>query len=108
MPTVHGLVVVHDGRLQLCLNEFAQKIELFRKSQLVLNFGRAVLDPPALEASGEAISLRSGISRKNDEDILDELYRQTGNRYVTVRLKRHSASIAVSPGDAMRGNRPSR
>ncbi|MFH1919405.1 MAG: hypothetical protein ABIP48_05890 [Planctomycetota bacterium] len=100
MPTVHGLALVDGDGLQLCINEFADKADHFRRSSLVQRLGTAVIDPFAIESQGDAIVLRSCISRREEQAVLDELERITNTKFTAVRMNRHSASATVFRGRA--------
>jgi len=99
LPNVHGLVLDDGDGVQLCLNEFSPSLDRFRKSILVERLGAAVVDPVKLAATGEAIALKSGIARKNEERVLAELERETGKRFFAIRLKRHASSYMVPRGE---------
>lgn len=48
LPTVHGLVIFNGKGLQLCINEFADSVDEFRRSSVVTRLGSAVIDPRQL------------------------------------------------------------
>jgi hypothetical protein len=100
MPTVHGLVLVDEAGLQLCVNEFGTGVERFRRSSLVQRLHEGVLDPAVLEAQGDAIVFRSEISRKDERAVLVELERVTNQKFISIRLKRHASSAMVPRTDS--------
>jgi len=95
MPTVDAMVIVNRDDLQLCLNEFSTKLDGFRESELCKQLSDAVVDPLRLLAENSIIALHSDVSRKNEDTVLDELFRQTGVRYTVLRPQQHSASAMV-------------
>jgi len=95
MPTIHGLVLLDDNGLQLCINEFSDDVERFRESSLVRSLSDAVVDPPVLESQGEAIVLRSDISRRDETAVLAEVERIASKRICPLRIRRDVASVAV-------------
>ena len=100
LPTVHGLVIVDGEYLEICINEFAESADAFRKSSLITKLGNAVTDPLQLESTGDAIALRSDVSRSDEQLVLQKIYELTSNRYTPIRLKRHASSAAVAPRNA--------
>jgi hypothetical protein len=100
MPTVEAMMLVDRDNLQLCLNEFSPRFESFRESSLCKRLSDAVVDPLQLLADNSIIALHSDVSRRNEDLVLDELFRQTGIRYITLRPQQHSASAMVERGDA--------
>jgi hypothetical protein len=99
MPTVDAMVLVDVDNLQLCLNEFSPKLDLFRQSLLCTQLSDAVVDPLHLLANNSIIALHTDASRRSEDLVLEELFRQTGVRYATVRPQQHSASAMVKrPG----------
>ena len=101
MPSVQGMVTVDGKGLQLCINEFADRIDFFRQSYLVQRLDNAVIDPVALVAQGEAIAFRSSISRKEEKAVLEELERTTNRKFVPIRIKRHASSVFVPRTDTI-------
>jgi hypothetical protein len=97
LPTVHGLIVVDGEGLQLCINEFAESAEDFRRSSLVTRLGDAVIDPRQLELAGEALILRGNFPRGDESAVLQKVHEATTNHYIAVRLNRHAVSAAVMP-----------
>jgi len=95
MPTVDAMVLVDHDNLQLCLNEFSPQLDAFRESSLCKQLSDAVVDPLRLVADNSIIALHSDVSRKHEDVVLDELFRQTGIRYTALRPKQHSASAMV-------------
>lgn len=99
MPTVDAMILVDHDKLQLCLNEFSPRLDAFRASGLCQRLSRAVVDPKRLLTENSIIALHSDISRKNEDVVLDELFRQTGVRYKTLRPQHDSASVMVNRED---------
>lgn len=95
MRSVDAMVLVDGDGLQLCLNEFSPRIATFRESDLCVRLSTGVVDPVKLAADGSIISLHSDVSRKSESAVLNELFRQTGVRYMAVRPQQHSASATV-------------
>jgi len=89
MPGVNGLIVMENDSLQLCLNEFSPNYSSFQMSNLVRDMGDAIYDPSRFESEPGTIVLRSNVPRKNEQDVLDELERTTGVRYVKTQLHRY-------------------
>jgi hypothetical protein len=96
MKDVEALILTHANEIQICLNEFADRADEFRKSELwqtYLPHGVA-FDPRSAVASGEYITCTANISRKDSEAVLQALETQTGIRYrLTPTLKRYSFEI---------------
>lgn len=90
MPSVNGLIVVENDSLQLCLNEFAPNYSSFKMSKLVSDLGAAICDPSNFENEDGKIVLRSTISRKNEQEVLNELEGVTGIRYTRIQLNRYT------------------
>jgi hypothetical protein len=99
MRTIEALVITEGTTLQICLNEFSNRANEFRKTKFFEEFqGRGgVVDPVALEESGKIIACRSATSRKNDDDVCEALRQQTGILYTPIRFTRHTCSVAVPP-----------
>jgi hypothetical protein len=92
MPSVSGLIVVEKDALQLCLNEFSRSYHKFKTSKLVHELGGAVYDPANFEDAEGTIVLRSDLSRRNEQDVLDELERITETRYTRIQMNRYRFS----------------
>lgn len=90
MPNIHALVLCENHSLSLAINEFAENIDKFRVSSLVKRFGNSKIDPCDFDADKSKIVLRSSISRKNEQEVLEEVKRQTGLEYYRVVLSRYS------------------
>lgn len=90
MTNIHGLILCENGNLLLAMNEFADGLDKFRHSPFVQRFGNAKIDPCDFEADKSKIVLRSSISRKNEQEVLEEVKRQTGTEYYRVVLSRYS------------------
>lgn len=100
MPTIDAMVLVDSDNLQLCLNEFSPNLDLFRQSRLCAQLSDAVVDPLKLLANNSIIALHSNVSRKTEDQVLEELFRQTGVRYTSLRPHQHSAAAMVNRPDA--------
>jgi hypothetical protein len=72
------------------LNEFSNSYANFRASNLVRKFGKAKLDPIDLAKSSATIALRSNVSRKIQCEVLEEVEKQTGEKYTRVILERNT------------------
>lgn len=90
MQHVDGLMLVENRDLLLCLNEFSHNYFEFRKSLLVKCLGEAICDPKDFDGKEGTIVLRSDISRKNEQHVLNELERQVGVRYSKIVINRYS------------------
>ena len=97
LPTVHGLVIVDGEGLELCVNEFADAADDFRKSSLVATLRHAVIDPSRLESTGEAIVLRSDIPRADESRVLQKIHELTSHHHIPIRFHRHAVFSAVIP-----------
>jgi hypothetical protein len=97
LPTIDALILIDHKSLQVCLNEFAYRAEDFRRGFFCQRFRDldGVIDPIALAESGKIISLRSNVSRKNDDEVCKSLKEQTGILYTTIRLRRHAHSVST-------------
>ena len=95
LPTIDAMILTDGDDLQLCLNEYSHHLLEFVKSPLPKHFANGIVDPIALAKSDSIIALRSDISRKNEDAVLNALFEQTGTRYTTLRPEQHSASAMV-------------
>jgi hypothetical protein len=89
-PDVDGVILMKNDSLQLSLNEFGNNYNQLQNSKLVSELGNAVYDPAGFDAAPGKIVLRSSISRRDENEVLDELERQTGIRYATITLHRYN------------------
>lgn len=95
MRDVDALILTHGNEIQVCLNEFANRADEFRESELCQTYMPigVVFDPRAAVASGEYVACTAGI-RKNPDAVLHALEIQTGIRYrLTPTLKRFTFEI---------------
>lgn len=101
MPTIEALILTDSKTLQVCLNEFSQRADEFRRSDLCKQFVEmdGVIDPVAMAADGTIISCRATVPRKNDDEIAKALQEQTGVLYSPIRLTRHAVSAATRPNN---------
>lgn len=99
MPSVDAMVLSNRTHLQLCVNEFSDRIEDFTRTELYRQFSNGVVDPRNLSANNSIISLRSDVSRKHEKNVLKALQDQTGIRYTALRPEQHTASGMVNRGD---------
>jgi hypothetical protein len=90
LPYVNGLFIATNRGLRLYINEFAPTVDRFRISRLINQMSGAVFDPAEIVATKEHIAFKGNMSRKDESAVLDGLEKQTGIRYRTARLKRHS------------------
>jgi hypothetical protein len=78
-PTVDGLLLVENDRLQLCLNEFSATCDVLRQSHLARKMGATVYDPASFDEDDGKIVLRSTISR-TDERVIPHCTNGSGGR----------------------------
>jgi hypothetical protein len=90
MPNINAVVVCEKRELQIAINEFATNVDSFRRTAFVQKFGNAKYDPLDFENDESKIVLRSNIPRKNENDVLAEVKRQTGVDYYRVTLNRYT------------------
>lgn len=88
-PDVDGLILMENDSLQLSLNEFGNNYTRLQNSKLAAEMGNAVYDPANFSTDPGKIVLRSSISRRDENEILAELERQTGIQYTTITLHRY-------------------
>jgi hypothetical protein len=83
MRDVEALILTFGNDIRVCLNEFAQRIDEFRDSELCQMYSGlgVVYDPKEMVASGEYIACTADMSRKDPQAMLDALEVQTGIRY---------------------------
>lgn len=101
MPTVEALILSDRVSIQLCVNEFAHRVDEFRGTDLYRKFAekRSVLDPLVLQQEGKIIACRSQIARNSDHEVCEALQQETGILYSTMRLKRYSWSVGEAMND---------
>ncbi|MCG8405485.1 MAG: hypothetical protein MI923_09835 [Phycisphaerales bacterium] len=99
LQSVNAMILSNKQTVQLCLNEFSDNVERFCDTALFQQFAKmnGVVDPRESAAKGDILVCRSPIPRKNDDDVLNALRKQTGILYTVVRLSRHHASAMVGP-----------
>jgi hypothetical protein len=95
LPHVNGLLIVVRDGLRLYVNEFASSVESFRNSRLFDELRPAIFDPTEIVANEVHIALNSDISRGDENAVLNALEKQTGVRYRTARMNRHSFGAEV-------------
>lgn len=100
MPGVDAMVLSDASQLQLCLNEFSNRIDDFTRTDFYRRLSSGVVDPRNLCAKDSIIALRSDVSRKHEDIVLKALHNQTGVRYTPLRPIQHSASAKVDEGKA--------
>jgi hypothetical protein len=93
---VEALILTQNGEMQICLNEFAKRIDEFRNSELCQTYLQlgAVFDPKSAVENGEFIACTAEMSRKVPDAVLNALEAQTGIRYrVSPTLQHHTFEI---------------
>jgi len=92
-----GAVVAHSKGLKLCVNPFAPRAQRLRLSSLADIFGSAVLDPPVLEAEGEACIADCNLDRSQSYPVLQYLREKLGRRMlINVDMTHMRVSAALS------------
>lgn len=102
MRTVQALILTEGEKsLQVCLNEFGERVDDFRRSLLCRKFVEigGIVDPVQMAADGKIIACRADVPRKNEDEVAKALQVQTGILYSPIRLKRHAVSAATRPTD---------
>lgn len=70
-PGLDGVILDNGKGLELCVNDFSQKVHEFRRSRLYSLFDKhhAVTDPSELEARKEILVADTKMPRNNEDDI---------------------------------------
>lgn len=91
---IDAMVLVQGQTLHVCLNEFSDLRDAFRRSDLCAEYERedpsAIIDPVALETSGRIVRCGSAVSRADRNNVLAELRRQTGVSFRAIPIKRYT------------------
>lgn len=95
MPSVDAMILCVGQDLHLLLNEFSPNIEKFIGTKLYNVFVPigTIVDPRQLESDGHILTFRSDMPRKNDNDRLAQIAKDTGNKYRVLRPVRFAASV---------------
>jgi hypothetical protein len=88
LPSVNGLFLMENTRLWLCINEFSENYEDFRKSDLARKMGNAIYDPSTFNDREDIIVYDGDTPRKNETAILDELERKYSKQYRKIEMYR--------------------
>jgi len=88
MTDIEGAILFWESSCQLCINTFAERVNAFRNSALYQRFDKegGILDPDALEASGQAYIADIDLPRSESEKLLD---------YVTEKYSLNSRPIPM-------------
>ncbi len=91
MQELDGIILVENDRVNLCLNEYSKQYHKLQKSKLHKIFNRdAIYDPETFEARPGTIVFRSDMSRKDENQVLEELENVTGVRYRKIVVNRYT------------------
>ena len=103
MKDIEGALLFDDSGCQLCINTFAEKINAFRSSALYQRFEKegGILDPDALEASGEAYIADIDLPRSESDKLLDYVTEKysLNSRPIPMRLQQLRGELKVELED---------
>lgn len=97
MVSVDGLILSNRNEAQLLLNEYSPNYHSIKETEIYrrfLDFG-AVVDPIQQAVSGQILTFKHHLPRKNDEERLRIIESETGEQYRIIRFQRHAARLRV-------------
>lgn len=93
--SVDGLILSNRTEAQLLLNEYSPNVHSIKQTAIYrrfLEFG-AVVDPIQQAITGQILTFKHHLPRKNDEERLRILESETGEQYRIIRFQRHAARL---------------
>jgi len=91
-----GAILTYNNKAQLCINSLSPRVEMFRKSELVLCMCDGLCDPQKLEEHGDMIA-DCDIDRKKPDLVKSYLRNKYGLDHLqTINMKEISCTVAVS------------
>ncbi len=103
MTDIEGALLFDESGCQLCINTFAERIDAFRTSALYQRFDKegGILDPDALEASGQAYIADIDLPRSESEKLLDYVTKKysLNSRPIPMRLQQLRGELKVNLED---------
>ena len=103
MTDIEGAILFWESSCQLCINTFAERVDAFRNSALHQRFDKdgGILDPDALEASGQAYIADIDLPRSESEKLLDYVMEKYSLNFrpIPMRLQQLRGELKVDSQD---------
>ncbi len=92
------IIMIEDsGKALICLNDYSPKFNIMRKSTLTHHFGDGVIDPIAMEESGDKWVVRGDVDRSSGASVIQHLREKysLSERTMPVKMTYISATTLV-------------